>query len=84
MWRITWSNRTLADMERLDRGVRGRIFRALDRLTETGHGDLKRLQGHGQDLRLRVGDWRVRLAFEVENGAIRIHRVRHRREAYRE
>jgi mRNA interferase RelE/StbE len=44
-------------------------------------GNIKRLKHHHPDFRLRVGDWRV--LFEVAGNKIIIHRVLHRREAYR-
>jgi mRNA-degrading endonuclease RelE of RelBE toxin-antitoxin system len=47
----------------------------------SGKGQVKKLKG-SSDLRLRVGDYRVR--FEVvEEDTYRILRVRHRKEAYR-
>lgn len=58
-----------------------RVFSALHRFAETGQGDIKRLKGEPEEVRLRVGDWRVRLTEEGET--LRIHSVRHRSEAYR-
>jgi mRNA-degrading endonuclease RelE of RelBE toxin-antitoxin system len=58
-----------------------RIFAALRRFAQTGVGDIKRLQGETIELRLRVGDYRVR--FTEESGTIHIIRVLHRKEAYR-
>jgi len=59
-----------------------RIFAALHRFAETGEGDIKKLQGESGDLRLRVGDYRVRLTEEPDK-ILLIQSVRHRREAYR-
>ncbi len=59
-----------------------RIFTALHRFAETGQGDIKKLQGNTDDLRLRIGDYRVRFTEEADN-ILRIHSVRHRGEAYR-
>jgi mRNA-degrading endonuclease RelE of RelBE toxin-antitoxin system len=63
--------------------VARRVLQALDRLAEMGHGDLVRLHGVGEELRLRVGDWRVRLVFEAETRTIRVFQISHRSEAYR-
>ncbi len=41
-----------------------RIFTALHRFAETGEGDVKKLQGESGELRLRVGDYRVRFTEE--------------------
>ncbi|HME11173.1 MAG TPA: type II toxin-antitoxin system RelE/ParE family toxin, partial [Bryobacteraceae bacterium] len=57
------------------------ILHALADYASSGKGQVKKLQASG-DLRLRVGDYRVR--FEVaEEETYRILRVQHRREAYR-
>ncbi|HAF49932.1 MAG TPA: hypothetical protein DCL04_02330 [Synergistaceae bacterium] len=45
--------------------------------------DLKKLHGNLKRWRLRVGDWRVILRIDQEQGVIYALRIRHRREAYR-
>lgn len=57
------------------------IFTALHRLAEAGEGDVKRLKEETEELRLRVGDYRVRFTEKPE--AFHILRVLHRKEAYR-
>jgi mRNA interferase RelE/StbE len=79
--RIIFSEGARADIRRLDRDTAMRIFVALDRLASTGQGDVKRLKGQGGDLRLRVGDYRVR--FTEESDSLEVSRVFHRKEAYR-
>ena len=70
------------DVRRLDRDTAMRIFSALHRFAETGEGDIKKLRGQEDELRLRVGDYRVRFTEELD-GTLHIHAVRHRGEAYR-
>jgi mRNA-degrading endonuclease RelE of RelBE toxin-antitoxin system len=83
------------DLRRLDPAVARRIVLAVQRYVDTGGGDVRRLAGTADELRLRVGDWRVRFTDRVEErpveppgshtGLVRvieIIRVRHRREAY--
>lgn len=53
----------------------------MTRFSNTGEGDVKQLKG-SKDLRLRVGDYRVRM--RVSEDAIRIAQVKHRKEAYRD
>jgi len=80
--KIAWSERARAEIRRLDRETAMRIFAALARFAESGVGDIKRLQGTAGELRLRVGDYRIR--FTEEHGdMLHIHSVRHRRDAYR-
>jgi mRNA-degrading endonuclease RelE of RelBE toxin-antitoxin system len=50
-------------------------------LAETGAGDVRKLSGQSGELRLRVGDWRVR--FTDDGKTLSIHTVLHRKEAYR-
>ena len=82
MKKILWSEAARTDIRRLDRDMAMRIFAALHRFAETGEGDIKKLQGESDDLRLRIGDYRVRFTEETDNTLL-ILSVRHRREAYR-
>jgi len=82
MKKIDWSEDARADVRRIDRGTAMRIFSTIQRFAETGEGDVKQLKGESSELRLRVGDYRVRFTNEADD-TIRIHAVRHRREAYR-
>jgi mRNA interferase RelE/StbE len=82
MKKIDWSADARADVGRIDRKTAMRIFTTIERFAETGEGDVKALKGESGELRLRVGDYRVRFTNETGD-AIRIHAVRHRREAYR-
>jgi mRNA interferase RelE/StbE len=80
--KIVWSERALAEIRMLDRKTAMRIFAALARFAESGEGDIKRLQGTASELRLRVGDYRVRFTEEPAD-ILHIHSVRHRKDAYR-
>jgi mRNA interferase RelE/StbE len=80
--RIEWSEQARANIRGLDRETAMRIFKALHRFADTGDGDVKKLKGNDEELRLRVGDYRVRFT-EGPNDTLHIHAVRHRREAYR-
>jgi mRNA interferase RelE/StbE len=78
---IAWSDRARTDVRKLDRETAMRIFAALHRLAETGEGDVRKLAGESGELRLRVGDWRVR--FTDDSKTLNIYAVLHRKEAYR-
>jgi len=82
MRKIAWSERARTDIRRIDRDTAMRIFTAIHRFAESGEGDVKGLTGEAGELRLRVGDYRVRFTNEADD-TIRIQAVRHRREAYR-
>ena len=82
MRKIAWSEAARADVRRIDQKTAMRIFTAIHRFAKSGAGDVKELKGKPGELRLRVGDYRVRFTSEAD-GTIKIHTVRHRREAYR-
>lgn len=82
MKKIIFTIPTQSDVRRIDRETAMRILTALHRFAETGEGDVKKLQGESGELRLRVGDYRVRFT-EEHPDTLRIHSVVHRRDAYR-
>ena len=57
---VVFSPSATRDLARLDRQVYRRVMQALQRLADTGQGNIARLQGAENEFRLRVGDWRVR------------------------
>ena len=79
---IEWTGTALEDMAGLDKGIARRVKQSVERLAETGTGNVKRLKGiEPSEFRLRVGDHRVR--FHNDGVTITVLRVRNRREAYR-
>jgi mRNA-degrading endonuclease RelE of RelBE toxin-antitoxin system len=80
--KIDWTEPARADVRRLDRDTAMRILTALHRFAETGEADVRKLQGQSGELRLRVGDYRVRFTQEPDD-TLRIHAVLHRKDAYR-
>jgi mRNA-degrading endonuclease RelE of RelBE toxin-antitoxin system len=82
-WRLEWHERALQDVERLDRRTRERIVGALERLAETGHGDVIPLRGRQREWRLRVGQWRALFTIDEANERIVVLRVLPRGRAYR-
>jgi len=79
---IEWTETALEHMAALDKGIARRVKQAVERFTDTGAGNVKRLQGiDPPEYRLRVGDYRVR--FHLGDETVQVLRVRNRREAYR-
>lgn len=65
--------------------MRGRILDALDRLAgDRTARTVRKLHGQGDEWRLRVGDWRVRLRFDDAARTIVVVRVLPRGRAYRD
>jgi mRNA-degrading endonuclease RelE of RelBE toxin-antitoxin system len=80
--KIAWTDQAKTDLRAIDRDSALRILHALARYLATDEGDVKRLQEiEPPELRLRVGDYRVR--FRDLSDSILVLAVKHRREAYR-
>ncbi|MBA2278152.1 MAG: type II toxin-antitoxin system RelE/ParE family toxin [Chloroflexia bacterium] len=82
-WNILWSRPAERDMRRLDPGVSQRIQDAVEQLAETGHGDVRPLQGRERQWRLRVGELRVLFTYDSATATIQIIRVLPRGRVYR-
>lgn len=81
-YRVEFSPRALKEFEAQERGVCGRILRALARLAADPYRSpaVKALEGGGY--RLRVGDFRVLYVIENDRLVVLVVGVAHRREAY--
>ena len=81
-WAVVWTRPAVTDLKRLDRPNAERIRSAVRRLAEEGLGDVTRLHGLvPPEWRLRVRDWRVRFAYDLDAQTIQVLRVRHRGDA---
>ncbi len=80
--KIAWTDPAKADLRAIDQATALRILHTVARYLASGEGDVKRLQDiDPPELRLRVGDYRVR--FHDLGDAIEILSVQHRKDAYR-
>jgi mRNA interferase RelE/StbE len=80
--RFQWTDQAKGELRKIEREQARNILLELTRYGKTGLGDVKRLQ-NSEQYRLRVGDYRVRFVV-LEDGALRIVHVRHRKDAYRD
>jgi mRNA-degrading endonuclease RelE of RelBE toxin-antitoxin system len=84
-YEIVWERRAADELAALARGnpsMGRRTVQAIQRFAATGLGDVRRLTGE-ENLRLRVGDWRVIFTYDVGRRSIIILRVLPRGRAYR-
>ncbi|MGA7410008.1 MAG: type II toxin-antitoxin system RelE/ParE family toxin [Bryobacteraceae bacterium] len=80
--KIGWTEQAKADVRAIDREAAIDLLHGLARFLATEQGDVKRLRDiDPPELRLRLGDFRVR--FRDHGNWIEILRVRHRKDAYR-
>ncbi len=81
MKRIHFSPTAKSDVRAIEKSAAMRVLTGLHRYAESGQGDIKALEGDLAGLlRLRVGEYRV--LFDETGDAVKVHRVRNRREAY--
>lgn len=78
---IKFKPRAVKDIKGLSSKIQSRIIMRIEEMSDNLKGDVKHLTDVTTEFRLRVGDYRV--LFEIEEEAIIIYRIRHRREAYR-
>lgn len=83
-YEITYAQSALKALRKLDRGMARRILTAVDALAldPRPHG-CKQLKGGSDEMRIRVGDYRV--IYDVNDGevVILVLAIGHRREVYR-
>ena len=79
MKRVLFRPQAARELERLPNHDRDQVEEAIERFAQTGVY-VKMLKAEGRQLRLRVGDWRVRFVYEKPD-IIRILHIRNRREA---
>lgn len=91
MKRIVFSEQAKADIRAIPPPAALQILVAIHRPADTGAGRVKTLKDQSGEKRLRVGDFRVRFTEEGgeqmkapgNEGTLRIHAVRSRKDAYR-
>jgi mRNA interferase RelE/StbE len=80
--KIVFREQAKSDLRSIDRVTAMHILQALDRLSASNEGDVKRLQDvEPPEFRLRVGDYRLRYC--IEDDTIVVLAVKHRSKAYR-
>jgi mRNA interferase RelE/StbE len=73
------------DLKKLSTDVLGRVGKAIRALAKDPRpAGSRKLAGTESDWRIRVGDYRVIYEIADKIRIVRVNRVRHRREAYRD
>ena len=81
-WGVAFTPRARRDLRALDPQIRDRVLSVIDRVAARDQTlDIRRLTGSAE-LRVRVGDWRVRFTRDVEAKLIVVQRVLPRGRAY--
>jgi len=84
MYRIVFTNSAAKEFRGLSKQLQQRIRLAIDGLQENPRPDgVKKLSGHNDLYRIRVGQYRVVYEIDDEVRVLTVTRVRHRRDVYR-
>ena len=82
-WQLIWTSRAKKHLDALDTTAARRIQNALDRFSETGHADLRRLVNiTPEQWRIRVGTYRIILQLLEDEQEAHVIRIRRRDSAY--
>ncbi|RKZ72581.1 MAG: hypothetical protein DRR19_31960 [Candidatus Parabeggiatoa sp. nov. 1] len=82
-WTIFVTSAAERDITQLSESVRQAVIQAIDRLADNPSlADIRKIRGHKNEWRLRVGRWRVRFTFVSKTHTIKILRVLPRKSAY--
>jgi mRNA-degrading endonuclease RelE of RelBE toxin-antitoxin system len=79
---VTWTPEAQNQLRTIDRETARHILQVVDDYLSTGVGDVKKLRPPRNELRLRVGDYRV-FFYRLAPLSIQVVAVKHRSEAYR-
>jgi mRNA interferase RelE/StbE len=86
MWKVEYTRRFLKELAQLPKDTQSRVepivFRELKSDNPFELGYLKKMKGHKDKYKIRVGDYRVGLTIDKKNQTMICQRVAHRREIY--
>ena len=79
-YQLKFKRQAIKDLKTLSPDVKERILAKIAAMQDNLQGDIKKLTNFTPEYRLRVGKYRV--LFKIDGEILRIHRVKHRRDAY--
>ena len=82
IYKIEIKPKAIKDGKKIPRNILKRIFEKIEILQNDLEGDVKHLTNFTPEYRLRVGSYRI--LFEIENNQIKIYRIMHRKEVYKQ
>ena len=83
MYQILLERHAEKDLKSLDKAIYKRVKRSLLSLKENPRPiGSKKLRDHGNEWRIRIGDWRILYEIDDKSKLVRIFRVKHRSKAY--
>lgn len=81
MYLVKLKPKAIKDLQGISKPEARKIAERMKNLEQGLVGDIKRLTNFTPEYRLRIGDYRI--LFEIEGQEIIVHRIKHRKEAYK-
>jgi mRNA-degrading endonuclease RelE of RelBE toxin-antitoxin system len=82
-WEVEWTGRAERELARCSRQDVQRLVDTIIDFAATGRGDVRQLEGHPGEWRIRVGDVRAIFVFDRAGRRLIVTRVAPRGRAYR-
>jgi mRNA interferase RelE/StbE len=84
VYEVFLERRTERDLKRLPAAIFTRLIPHIKALSENPKpSGCRKITGSKNDWRIRIGDYRIIYEIDEEERAVRVMRIRHRREVYR-
>jgi mRNA interferase RelE/StbE len=87
MWRIEYTKRFLKELSELPKEIRARaegiVFEELLDANPFSLGYIERMRGYPDRYKIRIGDYRIGITIDKQNGLIVCKRIVHRKDIYR-
>ncbi|WP_041620440.1 type II toxin-antitoxin system RelE family toxin [Stanieria cyanosphaera] len=77
---MKFKRQAVKDLKALSPNLREKILLKIEAMENNLQGDIKKLTNFTPEYRLRVGTYRI--LFKIDGEILRIHRVKHRKDAY--
>jgi mRNA interferase RelE/StbE len=79
-YQLIFKRQAIKDLKALSPELKERILAKIVAMQDNLQGDIKKLTNFTPEYRLRVGKYRI--LFKIDGDTLRIHRVKHRKDAY--
>lgn len=80
-YQLKFKRQAIKDLKALPSDLKERILVKIVAMQDNLQGDVKKLTHFTPEYRLRVGKYRI--LFKVDVDTLRIHRIKHRKDAYK-
>ena len=80
-YQLKFKRQAIKDLKVLPSDLKERILVKIVAMQDNLQGDVKKLTNFTPEYRLRVGKYRI--LFKIDGDTLKIHRIKHRKDAYK-